>query len=530
MVTDESAPHKIKVSDIGIPKEVMKDCEDPRDLLRELISNAGAEEVNADRVEIYKFTDPEYGLSFRVKDDGCGMDYTGDENDQGRLDRFLNLGYGEVSGLESDEFSHKGLGSALIYNSRRVEIETYDGDKLYEVVIEDPRGHFWKEDPEPPTPRITSHTDVDREKSGTEINIKGFDGGGSSHYKKYDFSRMKEYLKWKTLVGCTKKEKVKNLPKFKLNIEGKEEVLEPGFPWIEDSTSKDKVIFDPVKVRKEKEGTAINVTVKGGMTLDLSNSKLKKKYAGLTVSVNGIPYFRERKFVKNHFSDVKWDFINLVVECDDLNLNISRNGYFKDDIKGQLFKNAVNQALRELEGTETYRKFADYVRKRKRENQAQSLVERKKELRESSQKYVTLNGKLLHIFPKSEQDTLAVLWKLEGKDELPFHTFKTLEHTPQKGMDLIAELQESSDSEKKDYVSVEVERNFSNFESHGHHPGQTDYVICWNMNPDSVNGNVKKLDSYKYLYESSGQTIEVFSLRDMDKIGIRRRSEIDIEP
>lgn len=527
LTADQSRPHAIKVSDIGIPKEVMKDCDDPRDLLRELISNAGAKEVNADTVEIFKFTEPEYGLSFRVKDDGCGMDYTGDESNQGRLDRFLNLGYSEVSGLESDEFSHKGLGSALIYNSRRVEIETYDGDTLYEVVIEDPRGHFWKENPEPPTPRITAHPDVERKETGTKINIYGFDGGGTSHYKKYNFSRMKEYLRWRTLVGCTKEDRENNIPNFKLNVEGEEEVLEPGFPWIEDDGSEDTVIFDPVTVKKEKEGTSIEVTVKGGMTLNVSDQGLKKDYAGLTVSVNGIPYFRERKFVKSHFSDVKWDFINLVVECDDLNLNISRNGYYKDDIKGKLFKNAVNQALRKIEDSEAYKRFASHVRRVKRENRADSLGERKRELQSESHKYVALNGEILHTSPQSEQDTLAVLWKLEGKNALPFHHFKTLEHASQEGMDLIIDFQEKRDSEKKDCVSVEVERNFSNFESHSHTPGQTDYVICWNMNRDSVTGNVKKLSDYKYLYRSGDQTIEVFSLQDLDEIEVRQLSEIE---
>lgn len=62
MSNEESKSHAIQVSDIGIPKEVMKDCSDPRDILRELISNAGAKEVGAQKVEIFKFTEPEYGL------------------------------------------------------------------------------------------------------------------------------------------------------------------------------------------------------------------------------------------------------------------------------------------------------------------------------------------------------------------------------------------------------------------------------------------------------------------------------------
>lgn len=65
------------------------------------------------------------GHVFEVSDDGCGMGYTGNKDFPGRLDRFLGLGLSAIVGQKSDEFSWKGLGSKLSYQSKRVEIETY---------------------------------------------------------------------------------------------------------------------------------------------------------------------------------------------------------------------------------------------------------------------------------------------------------------------------------------------------------------------------------------------------------------------
>lgn len=527
MSIEDSIDHGIQLSEIGIPKEVMKDIEDSRALLRELISNAGAEEVDASSIKVSKFTHREYGLSFEVEDNGCGMSYTGDEDDQGRLDRFLNLGYSEVAGLDSDEFSHKGLGSALMYNSKRVEIETYDGETLYDVVIDDPRGHFWKENPEPPEPRITRHNGIEREEAGTKVTIYGFGGGDNAHYKKYSFGRIKEYLKWRTLVGCTKDDRVEDLPTFILNVDGDSEEVKPGYPWILDDGSNDTLVFDPVTVTKEEGSTEVSVTVKGGMTMNTSDHELRRRYAGLTVAVNGIPYFRDRGFLEGRFSDIGWQFTNLVVECDDLNLNISRNNYHSDDLTGQLFNKAVKEAVRSLENSEEYQDFAAYIREKKRRKKAGNLEERKSKIQNESQKYVTVDDDVIHSAPRSENDTLAVLWKLEAQNLLPFHEFTTLEHTGWEGIDLLVDFQEKAGSEQKRCVSVEIERDFSNFESHGHPPTQTDYVICWNMNSESVSGHVEELNQYKYSYKTDDQVIEVFALNEMTNIEIRQRGEID---
>src|SRR6266849_1111316 len=96
--------------DVALFKHLINERKHPLDLLRELLSNAGASQVGATKIEI-TYTVDKHGHIFEVVDDGCGMDFTGRQEAPGRLDRFLGLGLSAVVGRTADEFSWKGLGS-----------------------------------------------------------------------------------------------------------------------------------------------------------------------------------------------------------------------------------------------------------------------------------------------------------------------------------------------------------------------------------------------------------------------------------
>ena len=98
------------IQEVALMKQLIKERFHPLDLLRELISNSGAKEVGAMEIKI-KYTVDEEGHIFEVIDDGCGMDYTGNKERPGRLDKFFGLGLSTIVGISSDEFSWKGQGS-----------------------------------------------------------------------------------------------------------------------------------------------------------------------------------------------------------------------------------------------------------------------------------------------------------------------------------------------------------------------------------------------------------------------------------
>lgn len=118
----------VKVHEISLVRQSIENRKHHLDMVREQISNMCAKEVAAKNISIYYYVDPEYGATFIFEDDGCGMNYTGDLKNPGRLDRFINLGFSEIVGFKGDEFSWKGLGSKLAFNRRHLEIETWTRD------------------------------------------------------------------------------------------------------------------------------------------------------------------------------------------------------------------------------------------------------------------------------------------------------------------------------------------------------------------------------------------------------------------
>ena len=79
------------ISVLSLMKQLIKERAHPLDLLRELISNSGAKEVGTTDIKI-KYTVDEEGHIFEIIDNGCGMDFTDNEELPGRLDKFFGLG------------------------------------------------------------------------------------------------------------------------------------------------------------------------------------------------------------------------------------------------------------------------------------------------------------------------------------------------------------------------------------------------------------------------------------------------------
>jgi anti-sigma regulatory factor (Ser/Thr protein kinase) len=159
------------IQEVGLMKQLIKERSHPLSLLRELISNSGAKEVGATEVKI-KYTIDEEGHIFEVTDNGCGMDYTGQKMIPGRLDKFLGLGLSTIVGIKSDEFSWKGLGSKLAYQSRRIEIDTWCGrDESIKVEINEPWSSIERN--LIPKPKIFMYKPEEGRKTGTSIKVFG---------------------------------------------------------------------------------------------------------------------------------------------------------------------------------------------------------------------------------------------------------------------------------------------------------------------------------------------------------------------
>jgi len=531
--------HEISIG-TGIIKLVIQNRGNPLDVIREALSNSCAKEVQASYFKITIFYDGAYGWSFIFEDDGIGMDYTGEKvpEKQGRLDKFLNLAYSGVAGIESDEFGFKGLGSKLMYLSQKLEIDTKTRNgKNYKVIVEDPyKKLLEKEKPEIPIPKIFEGGASMSSEHGTIIRVLGYDRG--IKYVEYENpDKLKQYLYFRTLIGYTQPERIRQgFPNIILKSPAipDEEVLKIGFPWIKkegDHVDGQKIgcIDSPIVVAKEdKKQNKVTITLKGGYALKTGEFGMtdygifESKGLGMAYALKGIPYFNlDFNRFKPHGFDIYYKFCRFVVECDDVKTDIARIRIVPDGIKEPLFAAALREAFRKVMETEDYKEWERYQRYLRKKELGTTLNQRKDELQRQEQKWVYFKGKLLHKEPSSEQDVRALLWKLEGMDELPFYNFRTLEHTAQKGIDIIAEYQEMDFSEKKLFQAIEVEHILENYSDHDHVPEQTSLIIAWDSrHRDKL---TKAESDWKYVWDYARHKMNVILLKYTPGIEVKTK-------
>jgi uncharacterized DUF497 family protein len=524
------------VSEISIMRQLIKEHVHPLDLVRELLSNAGAREVGAAEIHINYYINQD-GHVFEVTDNGCGMSYTGNKALPGRLDRFLGLGLSSIVGIKSDEFSWKGLGSKLAYQSKRVEIETFtEGEaEVYKVEIGDPWGTIERN--VIPRPRIYRFPPYPGQKPGTKITVVGH----PPHRKEKPFTaaELETFLLHRTFAGFTRERETR--PSIVLTAQGEEKELSFGFPELRAAKECDgtQLVNEACTAKKAGTNRQFEVRLKGFYTWDADKYGLSTPSlnTGLIVSVKGIPYFA---MDMEEFGSQSLRTANpgekkccLIVECDAIQeeMNIARSGLVDSEMTDML-KKAVASMFRDIESSQKYFAFRQVSVKRKTVESAASLHDKKRALESADQNWVTYtdaNGNviLLGREPENEFDTLNLLWKMEATKALPFTRFQTLGHS-HKGVDLIVHFQEDGESNPERYTVVEAERFFYNYEPHGHNPAQYVRVVCWDL------GNKTKLKvedtpkrHKKVAQAQDGVSVHVFCIKHMPGISVisRRKAE-----
>jgi len=518
------------VHEISLMKALIKERKHPLDLLRELISNSAAREVNSQNISIRYYVHPDYGNMFEVKDDGCGMDFTNNLKNPGRLDKFFGLGLSSVVGLKGDEFAWKGLGSKLSFQSKRVEIETWTGEgKILKAEINEPWDTI--ERGLRPRPKITRWDPSNKDVKGTTIKVYGH----PPHWKdkEFSFETIKDYLYHRTFVGYTRKRE--NVPKIELAVFKRSEILEVGFPELKKlphEVAKDTVVISPISVQKNIPGTnqGIKIIVKGLYTWNEKEYGLGDIHLnnGLIVSVNGIPYFswnlKELGSGQLGIANPGNGKCCIIIECDQIqdDMNISRSDLV-DSALSELFRSAVKEAIQKLESNPVYLTFRAYQREQKQIEIAKQISKHQKNLESEDQEWVYFREKetseaiRLIREPQNETETLAILWKLEALGGLPFNKFETLAYFGQ-GPDLIVHFQEDERSTSERYTLFEIEYIFWNYKSHGHTPASHPTVICWDIGSKPKVRLEPTEKRYKYWVRLENKPVRVYVLKNLGEI------------
>ncbi|MGA2219075.1 MAG: ATP-binding protein [Terracidiphilus sp.] len=523
--------------EVGVMRALIEESRNPLDLLRELISNAASKEVQAQNIWIRCYPHPEDIYVFEVQDDGIGMGYSEGSLEQlGRLNRFLALGLSAVVGVKSDEFSWKGLGSKLAFHSRRLTVETYTGSKpVRKVEVNAP----WEtiKNGKKPKPRIYESDPLPQQKPGTKVLVAGHP---PDIRREYTFSEIKDYLLNRTFVGFTRKRE--NPPQIHLAVGNHHETLETGFPTLKKMTENPgpATRFVQLSESASVDGTnrKINVTLKGLYSVEAGTFGLASESGntGLILSVLGIPYFDLglEKYTEGRRGlglNPSTKNCSLIVECDAIQekMNISRSG-INASAEQECFDRCVKNLLHKIADSEEYKSFVAYTKRVKDIRGAETLDSRKQALEKPEQRWVFWKNpssnkeRRLHREPENELDTLALLWKLEALNALPFETFESLEHGSS-GADLIAHFRETVDGNPERFVTIEAEFMFSNFKIHGHNPSTMPTVICWDL---SKSRKIKLRETnlpWKFIAEvADGVNVRVYVLSRIPKIRLGRKA------
>jgi hypothetical protein len=525
-------------NEIAIFKNLILERKHPLDLVRELLSNSGAREVGANRIEI-SYTTGREGHIFEISDDGCGMNYTGRADIPGRLDRFLGLGMSAIVGQKSDEFSWKGLGSKLAYQSKRVEIETRFGNyPYYSVVINDPWGTLERN--VLPKPKITEFPEAD-EKPFTRIKVIGH----PPHRQEspFSFEEIRSFLLHRTFAGFTRHRD--HRPQISLSVLGKIEEIEFGFPEFKGIEWREGIILDKsnkrLLVNIVENAVGIGpVRLKGFLVWEGSKYGLDpgNLNTGLILSSRGIPYF---ELDLKDFGARSIPLANpgiektcLVVECDGIHnrMNISRSDLV-DSAETLNFIKAVKKLFEKLETSQEYLDFRQIPKTQKQMASADHIAEEKKLIEAEDQNWVVYQASgakpiVLMREPKNEIEVNSLIWKLETLHALPFKQFQSLAYIgAQKGPDLLVHFQEDESSEPSRSAVVEVENNFYSYKSHGHKPSQYPKVICWDTPQSGRKVRFGKTSKkYKFTINMDEYQVHVFVLKMMDGISVLSRREL----
>ncbi len=524
--------------DIALFKNLIKERKHPLDLVREMLSNSGAKEVGATRIEI-GYTKDREGHIFEIFDNGCGMNFTGNKQVPGRLDRFLGLGLSGIVGHAADEFSWKGLGSKLAYQSRRIEIETRFKDQPFYVVrINEPWSSLERN--LIPKPRINEHPNPE---DANHTRIKVFGHPPHRLEEPFTIDELKTFLLHRTFAGYTRERE--GPPEIALTVMGTAVPLGFGFPEF-------RGIQWPEGVRLDKErqtlyvnilprsSKAMRIRLKGFLTWDAESFALSRENlnAGLIFSSRGFPYFSlkmedygARGIAHANPGEGK---TCLVLECDELHseMNISRSDLV-DSASTLTFKKEVKSLFEALETAPEYLEFRLLPKHAKRDARGASLAEDKMKIESEDQNWVLLHRPpqkpcVLIREPKNETEVVALLWKLEALGALPFEKFSTLPYPGAGGgPDLFVNFQEDRSSEPTRCAVVEVENNFYSYKPHGHHPPQYPKVICWDMPTSGRKMRPNKTSKkWKFTINLDEYQVHVYVLKLMDGISIVSHREL----
>jgi hypothetical protein len=176
--------------------------------------------------------------------------------------------------------------------------------------------------------------------------------------------------------------------------------------------------------------------------------------------------------------ELKRTGVSLLIEIRESFLDLSDADQLEPFNRASIVFEVVAAQINRLSETASFGRFLRDLDESRRRRSADGLKARQAKVQSAEMVY--FREHLLMAAPRSENETVALLCKLEQhKGALPISEFKLVEYTSRAGIDSLAHFQINPQDARMLFAPVEVEYEFENFFDHDHYPAQAAMVICW---------------------------------------------------
>jgi hypothetical protein len=522
--------------------EIAKDFKDPKEIIREALSNswdAGTAKV------VLKFSFfPIPGtrrkeIMVEIADDGEGMSSVkrGKDNTS-EIEDFFNLG---DSHKAEGSIGTKGHGTKIYYKSNGIFIDTWKDGKHIHAETEVPPWETLKKGVVP-----TYKYDEDTiDGKGTKIVVDGFEAKQSEFSSTDD---LVQYILWYTVVGSFGQYFSSHR---KMDV-GLKTLTSPtsisipfGFRFPEENIDLSKgpdnycKIFGPqtIECGETEEGEKVAVNIVGAILGETNRSIVSHTYEmmGLWLCKDFIRVERNNLIIEDVFGG-QYFYRSMLIfaNCQQFDLTANRNNIRSDQEEYDL---AINGIKNFLESIKSGPATAAYFEANKREDELKKLEtqkeeetkrkqEAKKELEERLNEYKgrpdlnapnVISGPIKE--PKSEAET-ALLLQAMISSRHPGIDFRIGEYKTSYGTDLLVEYDNKG---IPSFAWVEIVGTLENLFAWSHPPAGIHKVICWELGnigekqtfKDGKEAKLIKKGHGRYHLDVGVDSIEVYVLREI---------------
>ncbi|MGB2842602.1 MAG: ATP-binding protein [Halobacteriota archaeon] len=522
--------------------EIAKDFKDPKEIIREALSNSWDAEATTATLKFHLVRLPgtrRKNLIVEIIDDGKGMSSMKREGiDTSEIEDFFNLG---DSNKPYGSIGTKGHGTKIYYKSSGIAVDTWKNGKHIHAETEVPPWESLKKGIVP-----TYKYDEDAiDGKGTKIVIDGFEG------KKSEFASidaLDEYISWYTIVGSFG-------PYFRI-AKRMDVELQPtnrstpisipfGYKFPEENTDLSRgsenyvKIFGPTSIDcgETEKGVKVTVNIIGAILGEEKRESVPHTYEmmGLWLCKDFVRVQRDNLIMEKVFKGQYW-YRNMLIfaNCQQFDLTANRNDIRSVQDEYFLAIKEIKEFVEKIRDSPD--KIAYFVKKKEEEELKRQGKEKEEEENRIEEKKNDLEQRLNEYKgrpdlyapkivgaplkePKSEAET-ALLLQAMISSKHPRIDFVIGEYKTSHGTDLLVEYKSKG---IPSFAWVEIVSTLENLFTWSHPPERIHKVICWELGKieekitfgDGKEATVTKKGDGRYHLNIGEDSIEVYVLREI---------------